>query len=284
MNCENCQLELEDFVYGELKPSRASEVRSHLADCAACRQHRLEIEGENEVFASYHARTALEPSPELWAAIRDRISAESEAAAAPKVSWLRALLGGSGFAALAASALRPVFLRQAAAALALIIVTVVATTLFLSRGEKRVDQVATRVDPSPTVAAPRSTPSTSSTPAATVDLPEARSTGEARLVAASAKPKARVLTEEQLLQQQVARTEREYVNTIRMLDRAIAKRKESLDPEVYSQYESSLALIDESIDKSRTALRGRVSDPVAGQFLLAAYARKVELMQEVALR
>lgn len=284
MNCENCQLELEDFVYGELKPSRASEVRSHLADCAACRQHRLEIERENEVFASYHARTVLDPSPELWVAIRDRISDESEATAAPRVSWLRALLGGSGFAAMASVALRPVFLRQAAAALALIVVTVVATTLFLSRSEKRVGQIATRVDPSPTVAAPTSTPATTSTPAPSAELPRERPTGEPRMVATSAKPKAPALTEEQLLQQQVARTEREYVNTIRMLDRAIAKRKESIDPQVYSQYESSLALIDESIDKSRAALRGRVSDPVAGQFLLAAYARKVELMQEVALR
>jgi len=45
-----------------------------------------------------------------------------------------------------------------------------------------------------------------------------------------------------------------------------------------------LALIDQSIDKSREALRARPGDPSAGQYLLAAYARKVELMQEVAIQ
>jgi hypothetical protein len=69
-----------------------------------------------------------------------------------------------------------------------------------------------------------------------------------------------------------------------MLDRAIAKRKDSLDASAFAQYEASLALIDESIERSRVALRGRVGDPAAGQFLLAAYARKVELMQEIALQ
>jgi hypothetical protein len=87
-----------------------------------------------------------------------------------------------------------------------------------------------------------------------------------------------------LIQQQLQRTEREYVAAIRMLDKAIAKRKGSIDGDVFRQYEASLALIDDSIDKSRAAMRQRTGDPVAGQFLLAAYARKVELMQEIALQ
>ena len=83
---------------------------------------------------------------------------------------------------------------------------------------------------------------------------------------------------------QIARTEQEYIKAIRLLDRAIVKRKEALDLSVTSQYEASLALIDDSISKSRAALRKQPGDLAAGQFLLAAYARKVELMQEIAVQ
>ena len=38
MNCEHCQAELEDFLYGELGPARASAVKAHLAGCADCRE------------------------------------------------------------------------------------------------------------------------------------------------------------------------------------------------------------------------------------------------------
>jgi hypothetical protein len=95
---------------------------------------------------------------------------------------------------------------------------------------------------------------------------------------------ARGLSEEEMIKAQIARTEREYVSAIRMLGRAIAKRKDTIDPSAFTQFESSLALIDQSIEKSREALRARPGDPSAGQFLLAAYARKVELMQEVAIQ
>ena len=71
---------------------------------------------------------------------------------------------------------------------------------------------------------------------------------------------------------------------IRLLDRAIVKRKDTLDADTMAQYKSSLALIDDSIDKSRAALKKQPGDLAAGQFLLAAYARKVDVMQEIAIK
>jgi hypothetical protein len=101
-------------------------------------------------------------------------------------------------------------------------------------------------------------------------------------------PPARRLSDQGLINQQIgqqiARAEREYRNAIRLLDSAIAKRKEVFEPELIKQYESSLALIDSSIAASRRALRERPNDLAAGQFLLAAYARKVELMQDFSMR
>ncbi len=92
------------------------------------------------------------------------------------------------------------------------------------------------------------------------------------------------LTEEEQITQQIARAEREYQGAIRLLDRAIAKRREGFDAEVFRQYEASLALIDDSIAQSRRALRAKPDDVTAGQFLLAAYAKKIELMQDIAMR
>jgi len=83
---------------------------------------------------------------------------------------------------------------------------------------------------------------------------------------------------------QVARAEREYLSAIRLLDRAIERRRDELDPDVVRQYEASLALIDASIESSRKAFRENRSDLNASSFLIAAYSRKVELMQDIAMR
>jgi tetratricopeptide (TPR) repeat protein len=87
-----------------------------------------------------------------------------------------------------------------------------------------------------------------------------------------------------LMNRQIARAEREYQKAIRLLDQAIAKQRDRLDPALIRQYESSLALIDDSIAASRRALRERPDDPTAGQFLLAAYAKKLDLMQDIAMK
>ena len=128
---------------------------------------------------------------------------------------------------------------------------------------------------------PTPTPAPGSTPAAPTATPVPPAPPE--VAAAKPKPRAPKLSEEELIGQQVARAEREYQGAIRLLDRAIARRRDGLDPAILAQYQSSLALIDSSIETSRQALRDHPRDPAAGQFLLAAYARKVELMQEIAM-
>lgn len=90
------------------------------------------------------------------------------------------------------------------------------------------------------------------------------------------------LSETQLIQNQIARAEREYQGAIKLLDRVIARHRDNFAPGLLKQYESSLALIDNSIAESRRALRDRPEDAASGQFLLSAYAKKLELMQEIA--
>ena len=91
MNCERCQTELEDFLYGELAASQSAALRAHLAACAVCAEARNALERENELFAQYYEQTALEPAPEIWEAIRTRIQAEPPAVVPvhESLSWLR---------------------------------------------------------------------------------------------------------------------------------------------------------------------------------------------------
>src|SRR5215510_9562731 len=132
MTCQNCQSELEDFLYGELKPSCASEVRMHLSACSVCSDAREELEREHEIFTQYYEQTALEPAPEMWEAIRSRLHAEPlpDKRDNPWLKW-GALVWLS----------RPAVMRQTAFALSIIVLTVAVTTFVLKRGaDKNPDQ------------------------------------------------------------------------------------------------------------------------------------------------
>jgi Putative zinc-finger len=278
MSCELCRSELEDFLYGELSESRASEIRAHLAGCGACASARDDLERENELFARYYEQTASEPSAEMWGAIRERIRAEAVSSQRQPSheqedarGWFSGWAGSGAFAWL----FRPSILRQAAFSLLLIALTVAVTTWVLKRGSEEDKTTVKRETPAP------SQPPPAAAPPLPVPAPKRSQRAIRRVV--PPQPSDQGLINQQI-GQQIARAEREYRNAIRLLDSAIAKRKEGFDPELIRQYESSLALIDSSIAASRRALRERPNDLAAGQFLLAAYARKVELMQDFSMR
>ncbi len=270
MNCERWQAELEDFLYGELAEGQTAALRAHLAACAACAQARAALEREQEIFAQYYEQTALEPAPETWRAIQARIHNETftQAAAPEKASFMAGILAWLSGAPL---------LRQAAFAAALVVLSVAATTYYF-KSQQREKLVAFQPSPTPTVApAPNVTPQ--ATPVASEQPPRPVLVKNELRTPVKAPPK---LSETQLIQNQIARAEREYQGALKLLDRVIARRRGEFAPGLLQQYESSLALIDNSIAESRRALRAGPADAASGQFLLAAYAKKLELMQEIA--
>lgn len=282
-NCEEFQVRLEDFIAGELETAQAASVRAHLSSCAECRQFQALIERENEAYANFYAQTSMEPSSEMWATISNRIGSETSGSTST-----RTILDGREKRSFIDWFRTPSFVRQFAAAAALVLISVFLTWFIVSRASRPDggSQLATNVTPTPVST---STPLAISTPkpeenkttiaGGSVDKAPTRSKPATRPATALAP-----LTEDQQIQQQIARTEGEYLKAIRLLDRAIVKRKDTLDADTMAQYKSSLALIDDSIDKSRAALRKQPGDLAAGQFLLAAYARKVDLMQEIAIK
>jgi Putative zinc-finger len=304
MNCERCKNELEDFLYGELGEERAAGVRAHLADCAVCAALRDEIEQENEIFGRFYEQTSIEPAAEMWDAIRARINSEArERAQIDRGAWSPAFRpldsGGlkAGLQALFRMAragafgrlLAPATLRQAAFAALLVALSVAATTIYLKLGDKGAEKFAIKSEePAPTQPPQHGvtpTPSPSVDFARDVEKPNngALATNGVKPPVDRAAPP-RKLTDQELMNRQIARAEREYQKAIRLLDQAIAKQRDRLDPALIKQYESSLALIDDSINASRRAMRERPDDPTAGQFLLAAYAKKLDLMQDIAMK
>ncbi len=269
MNCECCKVELEDFLYGELAERLSAEVRQHLADCSDCAAERERLESENALFAEFYEQTAIDPLPETWEAIRSRIAAESvQVIEQEKASWWQTMFGWLVVPSLA---------RQVALAVLLVAVSVVTTVLLMRRSDD--GKNIARQEPMPTpqiVVTPNPAP-TLKTDLVKLEPKSARSVPAVQKTSESP-------NEQQALAQQLVRAEREYQNAIKLLDRAVAKRRNGFDPEAFKKYESSLALIDSSIAQSKRALRELPNDLVAGQFLLAAYARKVELMQEIAMQ
>src|SRR5262245_24537305 len=283
MNCERCKNELEDFLYGELGEALAAEVRAHLAHCAACATLRNEIERENEIFGRFYEQTSIEPAAEMWEAIRDRINSEDRGRTRIESGrgWLERLRAGA-FERLIA----PATMRQAAFAAMLIVLSVAATTIYLKRGEKDSNNVADGGGKPATPTPPRqvATPSPLRSPDIAGNPDDGGMTPKGVKPPINPATPPRQLTDQELMNRQIARAEREYQKAVRLLDQAIARQRDRLDPALIKQYESSLALIDDSINASRRAFRERPDDPTAGQFMLAAYAKKLDLMQDIAMK
>jgi hypothetical protein len=278
MNCESYQTELEDLLYGELDAARQAALSEHLSVCVDCRAAQVALARENELFAQYYEQNAIEPSDEMWRAIHARIQPET---ATQTSSWSGKLR--NWFAPIFA----PAMLRQAGFAALLILVSVGLTTLYFST--RKVENNVATTTPSPTATPTTPAPQTQSTPQPT-PAPSVNDSVKPQLASLKPAPKAEVklapkkLTEDEILSQQIAKATREYQSAIHLLERTIAKRKTQLDEGTIKQFEGSLAMIDASIAQSRQALRAHPNDPTAARFLLAAYSKKVELMQEIAMR
>jgi anti-sigma factor RsiW len=281
MNCQTCQSDLEELLYGELDRSWEIALHEHLSVCAECRAQYTALEQEQEIFAQFYEQNALEPTDDLWQAIHERIKPESAPAESVPSKWTTKLR--DWFAPL----LAPAMLRQAGFAALLILVSVGMTVLYFST-RKAENQQVVEVKSTP-MQSPPATPEVAPqpTPAPSVSAPDLKAAVKPQVATLKAEIKhtARLkLSEDEALAQQIAKASREYQGAIRLLERTIAKRKTQLDEGTVKQFEGSLAMIDASIASSREALRAHPNDPAAARFLLSAYSKKVELMQEIAMR
>ena len=84
-----------------------------------------------------------------------------------------------------------------------------------------------------------------------------------------------VLTPAQLVRD----AEQKYLTAITMLSRDVNRQRSQLDPTLLARLDASLSEIDKTIKETRRVVRENPGDPIALQYLLAAYSKKVEVLR-----
>jgi hypothetical protein len=82
--------------------------------------------------------------------------------------------------------------------------------------------------------------------------------------------------------QSIQRAEQDYLDAIRVLSDIVEKQKSTLDPRLVAELEANLKAIDKSIADTRRAYHEHPADAELAHYMLAAYSKKVELLQELA--
>jgi hypothetical protein len=80
----------------------------------------------------------------------------------------------------------------------------------------------------------------------------------------------------------VNEAEQKYLAAIAMLSRNASRKRPQMDPLTLAKLDRAIASIDRTIAGTRKAVREHPDDPVAVQYMLTAYARKVDVLREMA--
>ncbi|HYP02461.1 MAG TPA: zf-HC2 domain-containing protein [Pyrinomonadaceae bacterium] len=310
MKCEECTTNaLEEFLDGELDARRAAQLSAHLAACHVCALRYDELLDEQTTYAAYERDVQV--TPQMWAGVAARIATEEKPQDRENfIVRLRAWF--------AASLVAPRFSPVLTAALVLFAIGATATVMkYLDtqtgtptniaggQGTTATPEQKNVVQPAPG-ATPDATPSKSHTEPPIVAAngqaderqksqqaaPQRRRSEAERKPALNANDAAQTLIaiqqNEQLRRQRatarlVQEAESKYVAAIKLLSEDVNRKRTRLDPQVAARFDETLAAIDRSIAETRrTVLQQRNSDPVAVQYMLSAYAKKVEVMREMA--
>lgn len=286
MKCEACQHVLEDYFDGELTVRQANEVSAHLAGCAECAAALAELEQEQEVYQRYER--GIEVTPALWAGIEARL--KTEKAAAPDASTSKWRLWLAGLFAM--PHISPAF---AAALVALAIgVTVVVMSYLHSRNAVNNQPVAAQQNsnsnandaaPAPRTGSEAARPDLARTPDNQNQSPDNRSVvkelkpaPQKQFVAATRKPAAPPDP-----MKLVREAEQKYLAAIAIMTKDVNRHRSQIDPAVLARFDSALSDIDRTIQETRQIVRRNPDDPVALQYLLAAYAKKVDTLRAMTL-
>ncbi|HVG28203.1 MAG TPA: zf-HC2 domain-containing protein [Pyrinomonadaceae bacterium] len=303
MKCEECEKFLEEYLDGELAARDSSAVEAHLAACAVCADAHGALLSEAALYASYE-RGVEALAPRLWGGVEARIRRE---ATGGEVGLLQRV--SAWFAPLFTA---PRFSPALTAALVLVAIGLTVGVMRLAGGR---DQSQPQMAQSDQLTAPAvvtrtqqpaatASPAAADTPpAAPVASPEQKTTEPENRKGPANEQRKRAnellnggLRVEQAVhaaptpgrdgkttpEQLVREAEQRYIAAIQMLQRDVASKRSHLDPQTAARFDETLAAIDRSIGETRRTVQKHGSDPVAVQYMLSAYAKKVEILREMA--
>ncbi|HEV2802670.1 MAG TPA: zf-HC2 domain-containing protein [Pyrinomonadaceae bacterium] len=319
MKCEECTTNaLEEFLDGELDARRAAGVEAHLAACAPCARAYEALLDEQNIYAAYERDVDATPPETLWKGVAARIAAEGAPARGARAD---SLVGGANLFGrvrewFASALVAPRFSPALTAAMMLVAIGATAVVMRQMNSQTPVAPPqladARRNAPSNVVPTQPSVVSpTPEAPAAQHNAEEEAGGDEAANEANEARPakssqrrreaqRKSLVTSNDATQPLVAAQNREgarrlratdrlvreaeakYLAAIKLLSEDVRRKRTHIDPQVAARFDETLATIDRSIAETRRTVLRQRNDPVAVQYMLSAYAKKVEVMREMA--
>lgn len=274
MKCEECQILIEDYLDGALDQKAVERLTLHVADCAQCTKFHEELSREQEIYACY--QRDVEVTPVMWSSIEARIKQERAAQPTGVASRIRERLAGY----FAAPRLSPAF----AAALVLIAIGITVGVMTYLNSGHRETRVANNNASAPNLESKDNSPQAPNVQRE----PEVMATNKGSGEVPSVRKEGRTAPQKHLLSgaqptpvQLVREAEQKYLTAIAMLSRDVNRQRSQLDPIMLARFDASLADIDRTIKETRRVVRENPGDPIALQYLLAAYSKKVDVLREM---
>ena len=280
MKCKECQGLVEEYFDRELDQRTAGAVSVHVENCSSCSAALEQLTFEYQGYQRYDRE--LDVSPALWAKVRGRLAEENESQTftqfrSSQIEFSKLL------------SLRFSVAVSAALVLFAVVVTV-AVMKYLNRQE-----------PSKQIALSSRTPSGQKRLPGETDVvnePVKSKGAEGRREASEPKqgmaagpgadsaggrssPMRRDARGPKTPVQLVREAEKKYLSAIALLTRDAEQRPSRLDLETRAKLDGALAAIDRTILSTRKAVQRNPNDPVAVQYMLGAYGKKVDVLKEM---
>jgi len=305
MKCEDCLSLIEEYFDAELNQQESAKVAEHLTACEICNEVYLSLEQEQQLYVHY--QRDVEVTPALWQAVEASIKQESARQKAPQsagiLESLRRFFTETFHAPRFSPALAAMLVVVAVGATVLVMnyVNSSSTTKTIIADENKNSNGTNPINNSNENAAPHSgggivaggnsntTPEKEVIPTP-VPQPEReiiaqpKTVKDTKLYAAGLQQTVRdkVATQPNTTAEALLRdAEQKYIKAIAILQRDFDKRRSKLDPQLVAKLENSLASIDRTIAETRKAVKQNAGDPIAVQYMLTAYAKKVEVLRDV---
>ncbi|HEV7375336.1 MAG TPA: zf-HC2 domain-containing protein [Pyrinomonadaceae bacterium] len=298
MRCEEYQSKVEDYFDGELDEQTTDLVAQHLAACRLCANVYSKLEREQELYLQYECEAQV--SPAFWDNVMARSTQNNTAHAFQPLYGLRGWL---------ANISAPRFSPSLTALLVLVAIGVtIAVMRYVNSGER---SASPAISVSQNGGAPAPLPLTTAetgvnlanqnqdngttgegSKAGLKEPPQLERNSVGRrgkfVLAAGGENAGRINRRPQANGRKptpdelVREAEQKYVAAIAMLSRDVNSRRSRLDPKMAARFEQTLAAVERTISDTRRAVREHPGDPVAAQYMLTAYAKKVDVLREMA--
>jgi hypothetical protein len=301
MKCEDCLNLIEEYFDAELNQQESAKVAEHLTACEICNEVYLSLEQEQQLYVHY--QRDVEVTPALWQAVEASIKQESARQKTPQsagiLESLRRFFTETFHAPRFSPALAAMLVVVAVGATVLVMnyVNSSSTTKTIIADENKNSNGTNPINNSNENAAPHSgggivaggndnTAPKNELVTVPETMPEKdkvqqKVVKDTKPYAADLRQKVANIQPNTTAEALLRDAEQKYIKAIVILQRDFDKRRSKLDPQLVAKLENSLASIDRTIAETRKAVKQNAGDPIAVQYMLTAYAKKVEVLRDV---